>query len=154
MSSAILIKSGGGGVSSEEVTATKAQVLEGKTALTSDSGDEIATGTMLSDATISNANQLLQGIIAYGRHGVKVTGNLLSDATVSNNNQLLSGVIAYGRNGTKYVGNIASMNGYTITPSTSQQTVSCSGKKMNSNIIVNAIPSTFVDLSGGGFVNF
>ena len=150
MSSAILIKSGGGGVSSDEVTATRAQVLEGKTALTSDSGDEIATGTMLSDATITNANQLLHGISAYGRHGVKVNGNLLSDATISNNNQMLSGVVAYGKNGTKYTGNIPSMNGSTITPSTAQQTVSCAGHKMNSNVVVNAIPSNYVYIGNSG----
>lgn len=37
---------GGGGTSSDELTATKAQVLEGYTAVTKDSDDEAASGTM------------------------------------------------------------------------------------------------------------
>lgn len=122
MASAILIKSGGGGVTSEDVTAYRSQILEGKTALTRDSNDEITTGT------------------------------LLSDATISNNNQMLNGVVAYGRNGTRYVGNIQSMNGGTYNPSTSAQTVSCSGKKMNSNIVINAIPSNYINTSGGSYI--
>lgn len=39
-------KPGGGGVASDEVNATLANVLAGKTALTSDSNDEVGTGTL------------------------------------------------------------------------------------------------------------
>lgn len=42
----ILINSGGGGIQSDEVTALLSDVVKGKTALTSDSGDEIGTGTL------------------------------------------------------------------------------------------------------------
>ena len=39
--------SGGGGVTSDEVTSTTSQVLSGYTALTNDSNDEVASGTMV-----------------------------------------------------------------------------------------------------------
>ena len=42
----VIMCAGGGGVKSDDVTATLANVLEGKTALTSDSDDDIGTGTM------------------------------------------------------------------------------------------------------------
>lgn len=119
MSEAIIIKSGGGGITSEDVTVTRAQVLEGQSTITSDSADEIVTGT------------------------------LLSDSTISNNNQMLNGYVAYGRNAARYTGNIQSMNGGTYTPSTSQQTISCAGKKMNSNVIINPIPSNYLNITSG-----
>ena len=37
---------GGGGIFSDDVTASKAQVVEGYSTITSDSNDEIITGTM------------------------------------------------------------------------------------------------------------
>ena len=46
MAKAILIKSGGGGVTSSDVTLTAEYMLEGKTSLTSDSNDEVVVGTM------------------------------------------------------------------------------------------------------------
>ena len=44
MSQAIILKGGAGGVTSEDVTASKAQVLQGYRTITSDSDDEIAEG--------------------------------------------------------------------------------------------------------------
>lgn len=46
MAIAILMKGGGSGSGSDDVTASKAQVLQGYTAVTSDSDDEPAAGTM------------------------------------------------------------------------------------------------------------
>lgn len=46
MANAILIKSGGGGVTSADVTLTSEYMLEGKTSLTMDSDDEIVEGRM------------------------------------------------------------------------------------------------------------
>ena len=42
----VIMCAGGGGVKSDDVTATLANVLEGKTALTSDSDDDVGVGTM------------------------------------------------------------------------------------------------------------
>lgn len=58
-----------------------------------------------------------------------------SDATLTSGSQMLSGYTAYS-NDVKYTGTIASMSGQTITPSTSSQTVSTSGKYMTGNVLV------------------
>lgn len=47
MAQAILLRGGAGGVGSDDVTASKAQVLQGYTALTADSDDEPVQGTMV-----------------------------------------------------------------------------------------------------------
>ena len=46
MAEAILMQGGSGGINSEDVTASKADVLEGKSTLTSDSNDEVVEGTI------------------------------------------------------------------------------------------------------------
>ena len=46
MSQAIILKGGAGGVGSDDVTASKAQVLQGYKTVTTDSDDEIAEGTI------------------------------------------------------------------------------------------------------------
>ena len=46
MAEAILIKSGGGGTTSDDVTATRNDVLKGTTAITSDSDDDATDGTL------------------------------------------------------------------------------------------------------------
>lgn len=216
----ILISSGGGGgVGSDELTATKSQVLEGTAYVGADTNDEIGQGGMANQGAKTStlncgqsytipegyhngsgkitANSLASqtsataaaGHILSGKtawvNGSKVTGNIASQgalsytpgtsaqtasvsgkymtgnvtigaipskykdasgATISNNNQMLSGVKAIGANGTLYTGNIASMAGGTYTPSGSTQTVSCSGKKMTSNVVINPIPSNYVNV--------
>lgn len=55
MGYAILHQPGGGGLRSEDVTASKAQVLAGYTALTNDSGDEAAEGTMVNRGAVNQS---------------------------------------------------------------------------------------------------
>ena len=52
MAKALLMSGGVGGVSSDDVTAKREHVLQGYTALTSDSGDEVAQGTMVNRGNI------------------------------------------------------------------------------------------------------
>ena len=239
---------GGGGASSDELTAARGDVLKGKTAVTSDSSDEPAEGTLeltgdaadshvLSGKTYYNkdpktrrtgtmpnrgavAQELAAGgsytvpegyhngggkvtakslasqtggataadgdvlsgktywkdgakrtgtmtnqgaktaslnaggsyTIPAGSHngGGKVTANSLASQTSANAAaaQIRSGYTAWV-NGVKIAGNIASMGGQTITPTASQQTVSCSGKYMTGNIIVNGIDAYYY--KGGGY---
>ena len=114
----------GGGISSEDVTAKTSDILVGKTALTSDSGDELTTGILCSDATL--------------------------DASAS----LTKDVIAYGKDGSRIVGSMESMNGGTFTPNASQQTIQCAGKKMNSNIVIGAVPSSYVATNNAYIYNW
>lgn len=124
MAYGILIRSGGGGISSEEVTAKKSDILVGKTALTADSNDEITEGTLCDDASLLSADQLSSGVIAYGKDGARIEGSM------------------------------ANMNGGTWTPNSSNQTISCAGKKMNSNIIIGGIPSNYVPTSSAYIYNW
>ena len=174
---------GGGGASSDELTAARGDVLKGKTAVTSDSSDEPAEGTLelTGDAadshvlsgktyynkdpitrrtgTMPNRGAVAQELAAGGSYtvpegyhngGGKVTANSLASQTSANAAaaQIRSGYTAWV-NGVKIAGNIASMGGQTITPTASQQTVSCSGKYMTGNIIVNGIAAYYY--KGGGY---
>lgn len=152
---------GGGGISSDEVTAVLTDVLEGTTALTSDSNDEIGEGAMLdksgtsqaAEASLDTTNSRLQMTVpetgkystasklyaAYsairtligltaakiisGNTILGLAGTATSDATIRAESQLLKGVIAYGKNGVKYTGTIASLAAKTYTPGTSNQTI-------------------------------
>lgn len=211
MAEAILLNGGGGGTTSDELTAMRGDVLKGKTAVTSDSDDEAAAGTMedksgttqsaaasldsgnsrvqmtipatgkystasklcasftaildligLTAAKIAIGNTILGRAGTYKGLGNAGTGDVLagktfSTASLSNSTGTMPnrGAVsqALGINGTytipqgyhngygKVYQNIGTMSGQTITPSKSQQTISCSGKYMNGNIVVNAIPN-------------
>ena len=59
MAKALLMSGGVGGVSSDDVTARREHVLQGYTALTSDSNDEPAQGTMVNRGTWSTASEVV-----------------------------------------------------------------------------------------------
>lgn len=86
-------------------------------------------------AEVANTAGLTASKMIKGQSCLGISGTATSDANAAAGN-ILSGKTAYV-NGNKITGNIASMGGQTITPSASQQTVSCSGKYMTGNVIVN-----------------
>lgn len=110
---------GGGSVTSDETTAKAGDVLKGQTYLGADTDDEAGTGTL--ELT-----------------GDAAAGHVLSGKTFYNTNAK-----------TKVTGTIASMDGTVITPSASAQTISCSGKYMTGDCIVNAVSG----LSAGNIKN-
>ena len=59
MADAILMSGGVGGVSSDDVTARREHVLQGYTALTSDSDDEAIQGTMVNRGTWNTASEVV-----------------------------------------------------------------------------------------------
>lgn len=65
MAKAILMKGGSGGVTSSDVTASKAQVLQGYRTITSDSDDEVVEGTF----PITNDTDSRQEFWYYNEHG-------------------------------------------------------------------------------------
>lgn len=103
-----------GGVHSDELTALKKHLLEGMTAVTNDSDDEIVEGDMPDKS-----------------------GTAL---TVPTNGKVL---IPKGyHDGEQYALNVQStMAGTTVTPMTTQQTVATKDKLMQDNVIVAAIPN-------------
>lgn len=59
MAKAILMKGGSGGVTSSDVTASKAQVLQGYRTITSDSNDEVAEGEIVNRGTWNTAVEVI-----------------------------------------------------------------------------------------------
>ena len=130
-------------------TATDGDVLSGRT-YWKDGAKR--TGTMANQgAKTASLNAGGSYAIPAGYHNGsgRVTANSLASQTSANAaaGHILSGKTAWV-NGSKLTGNIASMGGQTITPTASQQTVSCSGKYMTGNIVVKGIPSNYVPIGG------
>lgn len=104
-------------------------------------------GADLSVITAESAD-VLAGEIIVDKDGEPVAGTMPDKSgtalTVATNKKTL---IPKGyHDGTEYASNTqATMAGQTITPSSAKQTVSCSGKLMNGNVVVNAIPSNFIE---------
>ena len=123
-------------------TATISQVLSSITFYNTNAKSKL-TGNMINNGAISqslNAGESYTIPTGYHNGSGKVTANSLASQTsgTATAGQILSGQTAWV-NGNKLTGTIASLAGQTITPSASQQTVSCSGKYMLGNIVVYAV---------------
>lgn len=83
MGKVLITGAGGGGTSSDDCTATKAQVLTGYTAVTSDSDDESVTGTMANNGAINASLNCgaSKSIPAGYTSGGTVTANSLASQT-------------------------------------------------------------------------
>lgn len=108
MAESLILKQGGG-VGSDELTATVAQVLSGYTAVTKDSDDEIGTGTMPNRGAVSqtlNAGDSYTVPQGYHNGNGKVTANSLASQTPANAvaSNLTKGKTAWV-NGVRVVGN-------------------------------------------------
>lgn len=113
---------GGGGLTSEDVTAKKSEVLAGKTALTSDSGDEAVTGTMVNQgAKTATLNAGGSYTIPEGYHNGqgKVSANSLASQT---SGDAAASDIAAGKtawvNGAKVTGSLAELGQWQMTGGT------------------------------------
>ena len=124
MAQAILLRGGAGGVSSDDVTASKAQVLQGYKTVTTDSDDEITEGTVqVIDTAQDNYSKTRTtefGLLkdrntfymnlpqrsayytrADNRPHVEIVADAFGDATQY---QLLEGSTATSKNGVKFSG--------------------------------------------------
>ena len=59
MAQAILLRGGAGGITSDDVTASKAQILQGYKTVTADSNDEVVEGTIPKRSTWSTASEVV-----------------------------------------------------------------------------------------------
>ena len=116
-------------------TVTQSLTTKAATTITPGTTDQsVAAGTYLSGAlTVSGDADLTAANVKYNVGIFGVTGTYTSDGTLAAN-KMLSGVIGYSK-GTKYTGSIASQAAKSITPGTSNQTVS-SGVYLSGNITV------------------
>lgn len=147
MTRAILLKGGSVGTMSDDVTAMKEHVLSGYNTITVDSDDEIISGTMVDNTGWTHAN-LTAGtsiLVPQGYHdGTKsvIAASLASQTGVDSGKtsvgagQMLSGYQGWV-NGAKVTGTITSLSGGTYYPSSAKQTISCAGKYMTSNIVID-----------------
>ena len=156
---AMVIAPVGGGAGAaldpDELTATAADVIFGKIAGAKDN-DEPVSGTMPNNGAASkslNAGGSYTIPKGYHNGSGKVTANTLASQTSATAaaGDILTGKTAWV-NGSRLTGTLATMAGQTITPSASKQTISCNGKKMTGNIVINAIPSnvsvSFINAGG------
>ncbi|RFZ75949.1 hypothetical protein DS742_26275 [Lacrimispora amygdalina] len=88
-------------------------------------------------SSVASVGGLTAAKILSGQTALGISGTATSDAN-STASQILSGRTAYV-NGIKLTGTIPSLSGTTITPGTSTQTVSSSGKYMTGDVVVNAV---------------
>lgn len=123
-----IVQKGGGGAASDECTAVKTQVLAGCTAVTKDSGDEPAAGTMANRGAVSQAlNCGGSYTVPEGYHngGGKITANSLANQTggaTAEDKYVLNGK-TYWKDGVKRTGSmtVASVASFSVAPySTSQ----------------------------------
>lgn len=108
------------------------------------------TANSLASQTSANAGsgQILTGYNAWV-NGSKITGNMVNRGAVSQSlgiNGSYTIPAGYHNGSGKVTQSIATMGGQTITPSTAQQTVSCSGKYMTGNVAIN--PVRYFQISG------
>lgn len=144
MAECILMKSGVG-VGSDECTAAKADVLAGKTAVTKDSNDGAAAGTMPNCGTwTSRIGVNGKAVIPAGYHN----GSGYVDQAINNRGSISATLGINGtytipegyHNGTgKVTQNIPTMGAQTIIPGNTAKTVSCNGKYMTGNVTVSAV---------------
>lgn len=144
MAECILLKSGGG-TGSDDCTATKANVLSGCTAVTKDSDDEAAAGTMANrGAWTSRIGVNGKVVIPEGYHdGKGYVDQAITNRGAVNASLLINGTYTipegYHSGAGKVTQNIATMGAQTVTPGNSQKVVSCSGKYMTGNVTVPAV---------------
>ena len=97
------------------------------------------SGSLL-DQTTATAGDILSGKVVVGKDGELLTGTMANrgawNSSVSVNGSVT--IPAGYHNGSGRVTNsVATMGGQTITPRSTSQTVSCSGRYMTGNIVVN-----------------
>lgn len=147
-----IISFGGGGTTSDELTATRDDVITGKTAVTSDSDDEAAVGTMPNHGAKNvslNCGQVYQIPKGFHNGAGRISANSLASQTggaTAQDNLVLS-PYTYWREGILRTGKMATMWPQIITPSTAQQVIYCANQYMASNITINAIPAHFLDIT-------
>ena len=100
-------------------------------------------------AANAGAGQILSGYSGWV-NGAKVNGSMTNRGTwtgTCGTNGSVTIPAGYHNGSGKVTNSQAKQGGQTITPSTSQQTVSCNGKLMTGNIVINAIPSNYVNIN-------
>lgn len=140
---------GGGGVDLDVVTAAADDVLSGKVIV--DKDGEPLTGTLALSGN-AGAGDVLSGRTFYSTNPKSKAMGTMTNRGAWNGTCGTNGSVTipagYHNGGGKVTNSQATMAGGTYTPSTSQQTISCKGKLMTGNIVINARSSYYKAVSG------
>lgn len=101
----------------------------------------------------ATANDVVKGKVIVGPNGEPITGTLELSGNAGVGD-VLAGKTFYSNGFTKQTGTMESMAGGSYTPTNSIQTIQCSGKKMTSNIVINASPVRYVDLNSSPITRY
>lgn len=135
MSSILIPGSGAGGVSSSELTATAGDVLKGAKYVGQDTNDDIGTGTLELTGNATTGDVLANKTFYVNNPKSKQTGMLALSGNAAAN-RVLSPYTFYATDPkTKLTGTIPSYGGRTITPGTSNQTISA-GNYLSGNVVI------------------
>lgn len=136
MGKVIISTSGGGSVTSDDVTAISSHVLEGDTYLGADTNDDAGTGTMPDMNTVDST---LGGINASYPNVAIHKGSSIQFGNTSSSNERLFGIRAPKGyyNGGSYVGAAAQTK--TVSPTASSQTIYADSNKILEKVTVNGV---------------
>ena len=147
MGKVIIAGAGGSGAGSDECTASKAEVLKGYKAITSDSADEVAEGTLELTGDASDS-QVLEGKTYYNSNPkIKRTGSMVNHGAVAlslNAGASYTVPAGFHNGGGKVTANsLASQTSATATAAQilNGQTAWVNGSKLTGTLSVNSILS-------------
>lgn len=143
MGDVYVVPLGGGGITSDDVTATKDKILSGYTALTADSNDEPISGTMPNRESWSGNVAMNERVtVPQGYHngtGV-VSGPNITDRGAWGTSIGVNGSIAipegYHNGAGRITQSIPVQGGSTITPGTANKTAVAANRYVNGDIVV------------------
>ena len=94
----------------------------------------------LLDSITANANDILSGKVVINSDGELLTGTMTNRGTWNSSVGINGSVTipaGYHNGSGRVTNSVSTMGGQTITPRSTSQTVSCSGRYMTGNIVVN-----------------
>ncbi len=149
MGKVIIAGGGGSGVSSDECTATKAEVLKGYSAITADSDDGVVEGTLELTGDVSDS-QVLEGKTYYNTNPkIKKKGSMVNHGAVSislNADASYTVPAGFHNGGGKVAAN--SLVSQTSATATSAKILSGQTAWANGSKVTGTIPIQGADVSG------
>ena len=96
----------------------------------------------LLEQTTATSGDVLSGKVIVGKDGELLTGTMANRGTWNSSVGINGSVTipaGYHNGSGRVTNSVSTMGGQTITPTSSQQTISCSGKYMTGNVVINGV---------------
>lgn len=104
------------------------------------------------DIVTANAGDVLTGKTIINAEGTPLSGTMPNHGAISKKLDINSTYTipeGYHNGNGKVSQNIATFGGQVITPTTYSQTIYCAGQFASGNVVINPIPSNYLDLTNG-----